>query len=46
MRTLLNFTLATLLLLAFVGSTAFFISVSKGLKLERAAETTEAPGAS
>jgi len=46
MRTLLNFTLAILLLLAFVGSTVFFVSVSKGLKLERVAETSEAPEAS
>lgn len=40
MRTFLNFTLAILLLIAFVGSTVFFVSVSKGLKLERV--TTEA----
>ena len=35
MRTFLNFTLAILLLIAFIGSTAFFISISNGLKLER-----------
>ena len=44
MRTLLNFTLAILLLIAFVGSAAFFVSVSNGLKLERAAaEEVEPP---
>lgn len=35
MRTFLNFTLAILLLIAAVGSSAFFIIVSKDLKLER-----------
>lgn len=42
MRTLLNFTVAILLLVAFLGSGAFFYLVSKDLKLERkAAETAQ-----
>ncbi len=35
MRTVLNFTIAILLLLAFVGSGAFFFFISKDVKLER-----------
>ncbi len=35
MRTFMNFTLAILLLLAFVGSGVFFVMVSQDLKLER-----------
>ncbi|MDQ8192269.1 hypothetical protein [Roseibacillus persicicus] len=40
MRTFLNFTIAILLLIAFVGSGAFFVIVSKDLKLERASTST------
>lgn len=44
MRTFLNFTLAILLLIAFIGSGAFFLTVSKGLKLERVeAQSASAP---
>lgn len=43
MRTLLNFTIAILLLAAFIGSGAFFYIISKDLKLERAAAETAQP---
>lgn len=44
-RMFLNFTLAILLLIAFIGSAVFFISVSNGLKLERSGqEKVEAEG--
>ncbi|MGJ8723968.1 MAG: hypothetical protein ACSHYB_05375 [Roseibacillus sp.] len=35
MKTFVNFTLAILLLIAFVGSGAFFVIISSDLKLER-----------
>lgn len=44
MRTILNFTLAILLLVAFIGSGAFFVSVSSGLKLKRVESQEEAVG--
>ena len=44
MKTFINFTLAILLLIAFVGSGTFFVLVSNGLKLERKA-TPSAPAA-
>ena len=43
MRTFVNFTLAILLLIAFIGSGAFFVIISKDLKLER--NTTAAAAA-
>lgn len=46
MRTFLNFTIAILLLLAFVGSGAFFVIVSKDLKLERASATSNSNNSS
>lgn len=40
MKTFVNFTLAILLLIAFIGSGAFFVIISQDLKLERLAEET------
>lgn len=46
MRTFLNFTIAIALLLAAVGSGAFFVMVSKDLKLKRVTPTNETSAAS
>ncbi|WP_200392159.1 hypothetical protein [Roseibacillus ishigakijimensis] len=46
MRTMMNFTLAILLLIAFLGSGAFFVLISKDLKLERRSEESALPATS